>query len=184
MLSPSDLSITFEELRAVQACAVLMGSRVGARANYTAILKMLYLADRASLARTGLTITGCSVVNMRNGPVLSEVYNCIKGERPAQTWASTFRKEGFDIIQTRDPGDGELSDYDVKVLLALKAKHGAKHYTKLIDIVHTLPEWTNPEPSSKMRRLPLSEVLRTGHRFSDEEICEIAQRNASVVRHS
>ena len=41
---------------------------------------MLYIADRIALDRLEMTITGDCYVSMKYGPVLSKVYDLIKGK--------------------------------------------------------------------------------------------------------
>ncbi len=43
------------------------------------LLKLMYLADRASLIETGFPITGDAIVAMDKGPVLSTTYDRLKG---------------------------------------------------------------------------------------------------------
>jgi uncharacterized phage-associated protein len=45
------------------------------RMNYLKAIKILYLADRESLACANQTMTGDSFVSMKNGPVLSGLYH-------------------------------------------------------------------------------------------------------------
>ncbi|MCL2725226.1 MAG: Panacea domain-containing protein [Polyangiaceae bacterium] len=105
------------------------------------------MADRRSLQETGQPITGARFVNMKNGPVLSEVYECIKEDRNDGLWDQYIVTEGrYDIRLLEDPGDGELSDFDVDVLTDLAKRYARYSYSMMIDVVHELPEWTDPAP--------------------------------------
>lgn len=156
----NELQFRFEERRAVQASAVLI-HKEGGRTNYTKLLKQLYLADRKSLLETGHTITGATFVSMANGPVLSEVYTCIKGEAEVKDslWDRFIRTDNYDVELLEDPGDDLLSDYDVGVLTDLAEKYAWATYANLIDVVHGLPEWKHPKPA-KVAPLPAAEILR------------------------
>ena len=169
-----DLKFTFEERRTVQACAILIRS-AGGRENYTKLLKELYLADRRSLIETGQTITGSTFVSMANGPVLSEVYNCIKGEPSRSFWDEHIVKDEYDVRLVKEPGDDQLSEYDVEVLRTLATKHRNDSYSRMIDIVHKLREWRDPEPC-KVVPLPAADILRASN-IDDDEIDDLAQQN-------
>jgi uncharacterized phage-associated protein len=174
---PGDLKFVFEERRAVQAAAILLRIE-GGRENYTKLLKLLYLADRRSLLETGRPITGSSFVNMANGPVLSEVYECIKCEPGSGLWDCHVRTDGYDVELLADAGDDQLSDYDVQILTELAEKYRDVSYTKLITVAHQLPEWRHPEPA-KVASLPAVDVLRAVGE-DDETIAGQAKQNAYV----
>jgi uncharacterized phage-associated protein len=153
----------FEPLKAAQAAAVLI-QLAGGTSNYTKLLKLLYLADRQSLLETGSTITGDNVVNMKNGPVLSKVYDCIKGSTlvPCPEWSNFIGRSGrYDVSVVESPGDSKLSDYDVEVLTALHERYAASDFSAMIVEVHRLPEWKDPGAG----REPLSydQILEAGH---------------------
>jgi uncharacterized phage-associated protein len=170
-----ELRFRFDERRAVQAAAVLL-REAGGTENYTSILKELYLADRQSLIETGQPITGSTFVSMANGPVLSEVYNCIKGEVEVadSLWDHCIRTQGYNVELVEDPGDDQLSDYDVGVLTDLAKKYKRVSYTHLIDVVHGLPEWKHPKPA-KVAPLPAADILRAVGE-NDEAISDRAKR--------
>lgn len=171
----NELRFLFAEGRAVQASALLMRAADG-RENYTKLLKLLYLADRRSLIETGRPITGASVVNMAHGPVLSEVYECIRDKPGGGLWDRHIRTDGYDVELIEDPGDDKLSDYDVAVLSELAEQYKAASYSYMIDIVHKLPEWRSPAPA-KVASLPAADILRASGE-SDETICGQSKRVA------
>jgi hypothetical protein len=168
-----ELRFTFEEVRAVQACGVLLRAASG-RENYTKLLKVLYLADRVSLLETGQTITGATVVSMKHGPVLSEVYECIMGDPDGGFWDRYIRKLGYDMELLEDPGDDRLSDFEVNTLTGLASKYAWANYLDMIKIVHGLPEWRDPAPA-KVASLPASEILRSMG-VTDDSIANQANR--------
>lgn len=172
-----DIRFIFEERRTVQACAVLMGS--SRRENYTKLLKLLYLADRASILETGSPITGSSFVSMKNGPVLSEVYECIKGDPVSSTWDRYMQRDGYNLSLREEPGDDELSDYDVALLGRLRDEHRSRGYSAMIDYVHALPEWKDPAPS-KVAPLSVATVLSRGG-CSADEILDVARTQAYMA---
>jgi hypothetical protein len=169
----------FQPLRATQAAA-LLAKLEGGRINYTKMLKLLYLADRRSLVETGRPITGDRVVNMANGPVLSEVYDYVKGQVPEEaSWRAFLQTEGRDLVFMKDAGDGELSEYDIELLTELQEQHRGQNFKNLIDEVHLLPEWKMPQGDAKAERLPYEEILR-GADVSPETIREYEALNAAM----
>jgi uncharacterized phage-associated protein len=173
MASTREICFSFDERRTVQACAVLFPQ--SRRENYTKLLKLLYLADRRSLIETGAPITGAHVVSMKNGPVLTEVYDCIKGEPSESVWDAHIERVGaFDVVLKKHPGDSELSDYDVQVLQDIAKRHCDDNFGNMIDIVHQLPEWSNPEKlNRKTLPIPVSEILRAAGK-DEETIAKVA----------
>lgn len=176
MPSAREICFTFDERRTVQACAVLFPPK-SRRENYTKLLKLLYLADRRSLVETGEPITGARVVSMSNGPVLSEVYARINKRSPGNSiWNEYIDRIGqYDVVLRQNPGDSELSDYDVEVLTDLAVKHRDHDYNTMISIVHQLPEWHDPKKFGKKSvSLPASEILRAVG-ANDETIAKVAE---------
>lgn len=163
------MDFQFEPLKATQAAAVLT-KHAGGKINYTKLLKVLYLADRASLIGTGSPITGDHIVNMTNGPVLSAMYDCIKGTRSdCASWKKHFRRAGdYDVALAGDPGDSELSDYEVRLLTALAEKYRDRTFGSMIDECHSLPEWKDP---GKGRREDLAyEQILGANQVSEETV--------------
>lgn len=138
------MSYHFDTLRAIQAVAVLL-KESGGRHNYTSVLKMLYLADRDSIKRVGSPITGDRPYAMDNGPVLSRIYDLIKGadddEETQATWSKYIRRDGFDVELLLDPGEEKLSEFEVETLREIFAQNGNKRLFELIQDSHDLPEW-------------------------------------------
>jgi uncharacterized phage-associated protein len=172
------MQFRFQPLRATQAAGVLV-RLAGGRLNYTKLLKLMHLADRRSLLETGAPITGDRVVNMDKGPVLSTVYDCIKGKAPECTsWQECFRIEHFDLVTVADAGDSELSDYDVEVLEALHRQYRSHTLTQMIDVAHRLPEWKDPAPA-KAKPVSHEQILEASG-ASREQVRAYNELNASM----
>ena len=73
------ISFTFQLEKTIQASALLLKLK-GGRMKYLGLLKMLYIADRIAFERLEMPITGDCYFSMKYGPVLSQVYDLIKGE--------------------------------------------------------------------------------------------------------
>ena len=176
------MEFRFEQLRATQAAALV--TRVAGadgRINYTKLLKIMYLADRQSLIESGSTITGDRVFNMKNGHVLSEVYDCVKASpsHEHQIWSRYFRKDGYDVVLHGDPSTSKLSDFDTDVLTALALKYKGHSWQQLVEVVHALKEWNEPEDGGA-DLLPYEAILRA-EGFSEEDVQAYQHQNAAIV---
>src|SRR5947208_1621904 len=92
--------------KALQAAGVLLDAD-GGRMEYIRLLKLLYIADRELLGATGRTLTGDRAYALDHGPVLSRVYDTIKGQTAdAGRWSQFVHKDGYKVVLTADPGRG------------------------------------------------------------------------------
>ena len=120
-----------DEGKETQAAGFLIRLQ-GARMNGTALIKLLYLADRRSLAETGAPITGHRTVSMPRGPALSGVYDRTKEPaRDGSTWHAWIAPDG-----------------QIATLQAVHNEHGRKTWQQLRELTHKLPEWDDPDGSS------------------------------------
>ena len=137
----------FNEVKATQAAGRLL-TRRGGRMSYMKLIKLLYLADREALGRWGRPITTDKYVSMDKGPVLSHVLDRInEGSAPNDPsfWAEHITHcEDYCVSLAKNPGDGKLSEAEDKVLDEIFEKFGNMTRWELVDYVHTLPEWKNP----------------------------------------
>jgi uncharacterized phage-associated protein len=172
----------FNEEKAAEAAAYLL-ELAGGTMPYIRLIKLLYLADRQSLIETGHPIVGDQVVSMDHGPVLSRVYDLIKGVRHDGPWQHFVSRRGYDVrLEQPAPTDGVLSDYERHLLTAVYTRYRDVGTWALIDLLHVeLPEWVDPEGSS----VPIEPetILRAGGR-SVEDIAEMAEEaDQSFVEH-
>jgi uncharacterized phage-associated protein len=176
------MHFNFDEKRAAQAAAVLLRLS-GGRQNYTWLLKVLYLADRESLSATGAPIAGASFCSMKNGPLASDIYDCIKRDGDHAEWARCIKKVEYDVVLIKSPGDSELSEYDIEVLTSMHEKYKHLDFKEMIKVVHTLPEWREPDQEMGPKSLPLSpESMLRGAGLSNQEVSEIEHLNGHINR--
>lgn len=157
------LSFRFEPLAAAQAAGQLL-RHAGGRLEHAWLLQLLYLADRRSLVETGRPLTGAPAVQTERGPTLTTV------DSPA--WQQCFRREGEDTVLVRDPGDGELSDYDVEMLGEVYAQ-GAR------SDLRQLPESWKEEAPAIGQAITGEEILKASG-LSTAEIEGYESLNAAV----
>jgi uncharacterized phage-associated protein len=157
----------------IQAVAYLL-KKYEHRLNYTKLIKLLYLADKESLRECNQTITGDTYVCMKNGPVLSGLYNLIKGQsgnRDTQClWNSKFSRDGNDLVALVDRiPDGKLSRFEKTALDKINTQFQSASFGTMIDYVHdraNCPEWKDPGHSSS--RLEMKDLLASIGRSPEE----------------
>jgi uncharacterized phage-associated protein len=170
--------------RSIQIVQHLL-SKSSYRLNYTKLIKLLYLADREAFRKWDSSITGDQYASLPQGPVVSGMYNLIRGEhldRFAQTqWNAFFMKDGYDLVAMHKdqlPVD-ELSPREVELLDSIEKQYRAWDFGQLIDLVHDrskYPEWQDPGESS----LPLqqADILKALGR-TEEEVRQILEDDAT-----
>src|SRR5665213_1726776 len=132
MLTPFHLE------KSIQAAAALLRTSPTGRMSRLRILKLLYLAEREVLKETGRTMTGDRAVAMDHGPVLTSIYNLIKGEHAdAHQWEQFIEREGLNEIHLiADPGNGKLSRYELEKLGAVARRFEAMDDWALSEYTH------------------------------------------------
>lgn len=154
----------FDEDKATQASVYLM-HKYGGRLNYMKLIKLLYLANRASMAEIGAPIVPDTYSVMPKGPVLSTVldrinYPRLKGETSPWYEAIDF-SDPYTLKIKNDPGVGNLSRRSLRILDQVDAKfHGMSPF-ELVAWMHdkkNIPEWSDPKGSSY--QITIEAILR------------------------
>jgi len=133
----------FDEQTATRVAAYFL-DRAGGRKNYTSLIKLMYIADRQSYIDYCEPITGDRVVAMSKGPVLSNVYDLIKGRRIGKAWNGLIERCIYDVRLIADVPQNAVSwlpEAIVDILDRVFAEHGSKTYGQLIDYTHEFTEW-------------------------------------------
>ncbi len=176
----------FNEKKAAQSAAFFL-FRANGKMPILKLMKLLYLAERASFKKFGEPIIGDKLVSMPHGPVLSLTYQHMSGDRPSveggwETWVSDRVQHD---VSLQDPSSIrstddllELSDDDVAVLDETWAQFGHMNKWQIRDYTHThCPEWKDPNGSM----IPMDyEELFKALEFSDEQAKELSDRMQTV----
>ena len=110
------MNFRFRSLKTTQAAAVLLALDDDSM-DRMRLLKLLYIVDRELLAESGRTLTGDRAVAMKNGPVLSRIYDLIKGtELSPADWGRYLRSAGYKVVLLEDPGQGEMTKREIAKL--------------------------------------------------------------------
>lgn len=133
----------FDPKRVTQAAAFLVNRSGSNRMQYLKLLKLLYFADRESLREKGYPITGDQAYAMDYGPVLTRVFDYIKCQirAGADVWSTYFRTFGYEIELVEDPGTGDLSKYDRRILTDIYDRYKDRDGFDLSHLSHDFPEW-------------------------------------------
>ena len=173
------MEFVFDEQKAAQAAAYLL-RRHGGPMPYIKLIKLLYLADRRALIETGYPITGDRLVSMPKGPVLSEILSLITWESRDEDseWRKHISLPSNYLVMAIGPQDeGKLSDYDRDLLDTVFDDFSKMDKWDLVDYTHRLPEWVDPEGSS--RDIDPRVILRDAG-YSDDEIAQVEDEVAAV----
>jgi uncharacterized phage-associated protein len=151
---------TFDARKAAQVAAFML-HRAGGRLPVIKLVKLMYLAERASLLTYGEPLIGDGLVSMQHGPVLSTTYNQLNGNGDQQgqvVWDSWIdARENHEVslkepqlLNTPEIDLLNLSESDLDVLQIVWTQFGHWDKWKLRDYTHTqaCPEWQDPEGSS------------------------------------
>lgn len=164
---------TFKFDKALQAAAHLLRREPTHTMNYMRLVKVLYIADRESLRQTGQPITGDRVAAMERGPVLSDVFDLIKGTHlRSPEWAEFIQKHEYDVRLAREPGNAHLSRFEIDLLEQIAEEHRSHDEWELSEITHSFPEWQKNNPGKSMKWIPWSDILNAIGRSADQPAIE------------
>lgn len=168
----------FNERKVAQMAAYFLQCE-GGRMAILKLMKLLYLAERESLERYGMPMTGDRLVSMDHGPVLSNTLNLANGaaidsvEDGWDMWIPS--RQRHDVVLEREVCDNdfdELSKADKDILQGIWEKFGDFDKWKIRDYTHTLPEWKDPQGTS----LPIAYkdvFLALG--YEEDQACELSR---------
>jgi uncharacterized phage-associated protein len=112
---------------------------------YLRLLKLLYIADRELLAETGRTLTGDRAVAMKQGPVLSAVYDLVKCQGVTANvveWARVIHREGYEVVLGSDVGVKRLTKAELAKLNEVCDRFRDTDSVELSELTHEFGEWS------------------------------------------
>ena len=165
----------FNERKAAQVAAWFLLQQ-GRRMPHLKLIKLMYLADRESMAECGFPITGDQVVAMPHGPVLSMTLNFINGdvESGEDGWEAWISDREDHEVAVRDRPHGrevldELSVSDVDIMKKVWKRFGKMTKWEIRDYSHQhCPEWEDPQGSS--RPIPYQRIFEALGRSPEEAV--------------
>jgi uncharacterized phage-associated protein len=150
----------FNEKKAAQVAAFFL-YRANGQLEILKLMKLMYLAERASYQKFGEPLIGDKLVSMDNGPALSITLNHMNRFMPSgqdgwEDWVSD--RNNYLLSLKKEIGDPkeellQLSDAELEVLESVWKEFGHLGSFELADLTHKIcPEWEDPHGSS----LPIS----------------------------
>ncbi|GAA6614562.1 Panacea domain-containing protein [Scytonema sp. NUACC26] len=175
------IQFNFHPEKAVEAAALFLKLH-GKPMKYLGLLKLLYMADRIALERLEQPISGDHYVSMDRGPVLSAVYDLIKGNKvdgALDVWSKYISSHSnYEVSLLKDPGVDELCEDEIDIIKQVYQEKGHFDRFDLVEITHLFPEWQNPNGSP----IPIfvEDILQNIGKTNDEieEIRKEAEREA------
>ncbi|MCA9260133.1 MAG: SocA family protein, partial [Planctomycetales bacterium] len=153
------------------------------RMNYMRLLKLLYIAERESLRDSGGAIIGGSVVAMKRGPVLDEVYALIKNQhRMSAEWSKHFQTSRYHLIMHSDPGMTSLSRFMTRKLNEVADRYLDDDEWDMVEHTHQFPEWIKNDPGESSQSIPLQDILSAVGKSDD--IDRIVSHNSLMAQAS
>ncbi len=157
--------------KAIQAVGVLL-RREGKRSSRLRLLKLLYIADRLSLEKTGCQILGSRIVAMKHGPLHSEVLDLINGEHVhTPQWSHYFQNVGRDVVLAAEPKIGRLSRYEIELLNQVVDSHANCSDWDIAEETHSFAEWQKvySDPNENTSRpIPIELLIDGAGRGADK----------------
>jgi hypothetical protein len=172
--------LDFDINKAIAATAYLI-SRQGGSESMFILLKKLYYADRSALIKWENSITGDEFASLEKGPIVSGIYDLMKGKgspRDLALWNEAIKRDGNTISLKNYSDAGVLSEREKEMLESSRQTiDGIKGVLISTWLHENCPEWQNPGNSS----IPIdpSTILRKANK-TEEEIREIEHANGEL----
>ncbi|MEI7797025.1 MAG: Panacea domain-containing protein [Methylococcaceae bacterium] len=143
----------FNEEKAAQLAAYFT-AKSGGEIYHLMLMKLLYIADRNTLATLGHSVTDDNYVSMDYGPVLSNTLSLIDGSVRSENslWVqllSPSKNYKITLLNQNDAVDtGALSPAELNIADAVYTQFGQMDRFELADKTHDFAEWQNPHGSA------------------------------------
>lgn len=140
----------FNEERATDMASYFLLKEKDRTMNYTKLIKLMYFSEREYINLYGGSLTKGILTSMKNGPIISEVYDLVKGELVSNEWDKKIVKSGRFTVALRDgitiEDLGRISRASEKVMDEVWDKFKDYTYKDMIKYSHeNCPEWTDPK---------------------------------------
>ncbi len=167
----------FHYSKAAQAAACLLRQQKNRQMNYYRLLKLLYIAERRSIERIGRPISGGRYVAMDRGPLQSTMLDLIKGKDVGSPdWMNLFRKDHYDLEMVNDPGNGDLSAFEIDLLNGVVEEFEDLDDYAVGQETHQFEEFVRNRPQKgSSKTISAEDVIRAVGRELD---CEAILRDA------
>jgi len=172
----------YNDKKAVQAAAIFIKLEGGTIDKYK-LCKLMYYLERQTLLTTGQPLFHSELFSIPHGPVASEVNDGINTVSPSKNfrpllidqysrWVEFFQKAPKHLLRSiADPGDDELSEADIDLIMEISAKFSNYNHHQLKSFFDSLPEHTKTD--SRIQ-IPFEKILKV-EGFPEDEIRELQE---------
>jgi hypothetical protein len=139
----------YDETKATQVAAFLLRQNDGCM-NLLKFIKIMYNIEREALKRWSYPVTHSNICSMREGQVLSEIYDNTKPKKHRPVWneyIDTNRKTNTVSLKKECPV-GKLCKAEVDLIREIYQRDKDKSINLLVDEHHKYPEYVDPGDSS------------------------------------
>lgn len=173
----------FNERKAAQMAAFLLGQTKDGKMPHLKLMKLLYLAEREAVRAFGRSISGDRLVSMPHGPVLSQTLNLMDGDVESgpggwEQWISGKENHELSLRASLDLAAlDELAPAERDVLAHVWQQFGHMGKWEIRDWSHrNCAEWVDPKGSS----YPIAfRKLAQAVGFSEHAAAELEAQNQS-----
>jgi uncharacterized phage-associated protein len=160
-VSTMRITFKFDPEKTLQVIAYLL-RRSNSGLDKAKLMKLVYLADRATFIARGVPITGDRQYAMKLGPVPSNTLNLIDGElHPINERVyENIQLNNVRVTLSHDPGDNLLSAEEKAALDDVWRKHGHKPTIPLCRETHALPEYKETYVEDTSTLIPYETIAR------------------------
>jgi uncharacterized phage-associated protein len=174
------MTFRFDFEKTLQAAGVLLNLD-GCRMDRIRLLKLLYITDRELLVQAGRPLTGDVAVAMNYGPVLSRVYDLIRGVAGrTEDWSKFIESVNYSVMLRADPGRGKLSKRELEKLAEVTERYRNLDEFELSELTHGFGEWDKHHKPDTSTPIPWEDML---HAQGKPEIVEIIERDEEAHRY-
>lgn len=164
-MATSEIAFDFDEAKAIETM-LYVAKRISRSDKYK-ICKMLYLADKTSLAKYGRFIFGESYSAMQQGATPSRSYDILK--RIAKESSDDLCVEGNAVAAQRDANLDYLSESDIECLDLTIATYD-KNPQKMYDDAHDDAwgkAWESRKGGTRSAKIPVKSIAHTLPNYRD-----------------
>ena len=134
--------------KAISATGLLI-ERQGGSDDMFMLVKKLYYGDRLALIQWGQSITGDKLASLEKGPIVSGIYDLLKGKGPEGDqikWNDIIqRRQPFTIVLRKEPNFSLLSKREKDVLDEAQRTISAIRGSVPNWLHKHCPEWSDPD---------------------------------------
>ncbi len=146
------LRFDFDPNKALQVVLWFL-SKHGGELDRMKLLKLIFFADFAFIENYGTAITGGDYVNMKQGPVHSQIYDEFKS--PKLFKGRIAEGTGFNIVQKSPVNESVLSQAELETMDSVNSKYGNLDSMSLSKITHNLHLYKDYAPNDGRKAVPI-----------------------------